>query len=347
MEWNYSECGGDSDSDSNGDATPHPMGASFAEQTELLQVLRQTLELPKGLCAKPQIFAEFFAPEHLWNLLPSETRDELVAKHLPEFPPDCDDALEKEATIQQLFHRKPFRFNSSPLVDFQRNLEEGNYLVDVVEYRAKIAKSERREQRFQECEYVSRMAGKLAASRKFLLDSFNTPLSSPRVAKQEVPTILSESVAVRARKRYLTELAHIMSDAHLPLSDSEEEALPLITSNSQTKLPRRAGRPPATGPTTDTMDMLTETGESKIHGTFSSKPSSSDALETLLKSTQFNEDYLKSVLRRHKKRKTEDPVSCWDCLLKSFYCGSWIFINAPPFLSRATEPHIPHRPTST
>lgn len=327
MEWNYSECGGDSEEDSN----PNPMNASFnSEQTEVLQVLRQTLELPKGICAQPEIFWEFFAPQHLWNELPGETREELMNKHLPQFPPDCTDSdrQEKERTLRLLFHREPFRFDSSPLGDFQRNLEEGNYLSDVVKYRAKIAKSERREQRFQECEYISRMASKLAACRKSLLqlayDSpYNTQLNSPRTAQdRDGSAVFTETVATRARKRYLTEIAHVMAEGNLPLSDSEEEAMLVTSKNNNNKVPRKPGRPPCPANFSGAMTELqvTETGEPKVFGTFAYKPKaySLPAAESFPKML-FNDDYLRQALRRHKKRKIEDPVSCRHDIFASLF----------------------------
>lgn len=327
MEWNYSECGGDSDvdeEDSNPDPN-QPMSASFnAEQTEVLQVLRQTLELPKGLCAQPDVFWEFFAPENLWNELPQETRDELMAQHLPQFPPELevDDEAEKEATLQMLFHREAFRFNSSPLVDFQRNLEEGNYLQDVVKYRAKIAKSERREQRFQECDRISRMASRLVESRKELLQAMNPKASHSNNTRKNpkrestADKTLSESVAMRARKRYMHEMKNIMLEANLPLSESDDEEHSLTNSNinnNNIRIPRKQGRPSLA--TTDY--ILSESGAGglgipyKINGTFAYKPSKStnSVADLLLPKAAFNDDYLKHALRRHKKRKTEDPVS--------------------------------------
>lgn len=336
MEWNYSECGGDSDVDE--DSNQNPLSSSFNAETEVLQVLRQTLELPKGLCAQPEIFWEFFAPQNLWNELSREARDELMAKHLPTFPADCDDRLEKERTIQKLFNRDKFNFNSSPLVAFQQNLEEGNYLTDMVSYRAKIARSERHEQRFQECEYISRVASKLAASRKSFLDhAYNSSSAGiPQIGQQSTSRTrgtFSESVAARARKRYLNELASFMSEASLPLSDSEEEALLLCShsgnynnniyknNNSTNKVSRKPGRPSlsaASTGTSNTMDLLTDTGESKICGTFSYKPKSNSSAAVAGESsakTQYNDEYVRQTLRRHKKRKTEDPVSCWHCIL--------------------------------
>lgn len=332
MEWNYSECGGDSDvdeEDSNPDPN-QPMSASFnAEQTEVLQVLRQTLELPKGLCAQPDVFWEFFAPENLWNELPQETRDELMAQHLPQFPPELevDEGAEKEATLQMLFHREAFRFNSSPLVDFQRNLEQGNYLQDVVKYRAKIAKSERREQRFQECDRISRMASRLVESRKELLQAMNPKASHSNNTRKNpkrestADKTLSESVAMRARKRYMHEMKNIMLEANLPLSESDDEEHSLTNSNinnNNIRIPRKQGRPSLAMTTATTTDyILSESGAGglgipyKINGTFAYKPSKStnSVADLLLPKTAFNDDYLKHALRRHKKRKTEEPVS--------------------------------------
>lgn len=366
MEWNYSDCGGDSDEEEDSNPDPnHPMNAS--EHTEVVQVLGQTLELPKALCAQPDVFWEFFSPDHLWNALPSETRAELMAKHLPQFSrvddANCgvNDALEKETSLQMLFQREAFRFHSSPLVDFQRNLEEGNYLCDVVKYRAKIAKSERHAQRFQECDHISRVASKLAESRKALLDQVskspyqtqqNKTLNSDRSSRssKELGPTLTASVAARARKRYKHEMTSIMAEANLCLTDSEAEEQEqeqahfygqhsLISNNNNNnnssnnnrahrKQQQQQGRPPSMQVATMTIaDQLTETGESKVHGTHRSKSNSSYSVAEIFPKTMFNDDYLKHALRRHRKRKTEDPVS--ECCS---HCNCLILFVAPPLI---------------
>lgn len=337
MEWPYSECGGESDIDEDSNQEHSQSFSLHAEQTEVVQLLGQTLELPKGLCAQPEVFWEFFSPEHLWNELPRETREDLVTKFLPQFPDPASDVREKEATIQKLFHRESFRFNSSPLVDLQRNLEEGHYLTDVVKYRAKIAKSERHEQRYQECEYISRVARKLAASRKSLLELVGSSsshlagqLTIPRTSTASrkkggtTSSVLNESVAVKARKRYLAEVASLNAEGNLSLSDSDEEAAYIehrrhsTTTNHlgiSVKIPRKPGRPPMVSAPGE---LFTETGETKVCSTFSykSKASSSSSSSSLTSAlpldykSLFNDEYLRQALRRHRKRKTADLVSC-------------------------------------
>lgn len=312
MEWPYSECGGDSDIDDESFTSHPPPPNSFAE-TEVVQLLGQTLVLPKGLCAQPDVFWEFFSLDHLWNELPDETQARLKTNFLPHFPEN--DAQEKEETIQKIFHCEPLRFDSSPLVEFQKNLEEGNYLTDVIRYREKIAKSERHEQRYQECEYISRVARKLAASRKSLLErtySYITPSSGS--SSEDLAAKLKGSVAVKARKRYLNEISSIASEARLSLSDSEEEAAYLQhpsfnnNINSSNRVSRKPGRQPL-----GYSETLTSTGEPKVYSTFAykSRPETADSgCPDVFQKIEFNENYLRQTLRRHRKRRTEDPVSC-------------------------------------
>lgn len=327
MEWPYSECGGDSDIDDESFPDTNPPSSSFtAEQTEVVQLLDQTLALPKGLCAQPQVFWEFFSLDHLWNELPEETQETLKTNFLPHFPEN--DAQEKEETIQKIFHCEPLRFDRSPLVQFQKNLEEGNYLTDVIRYREKIAKSERHEQRYQECEYISRVARKMAASRKALLEraysssyskpsSFSSSIRSP--SSEDMTAILKGSVAANARKRYLNEISTIASEANLSLSDSDDEAAYLHhpsfnnnnnnnSNNTTNRVPRKQGRP-----SMGSSEMLTPTGEPKVYSTFAykSRPGTADSgCPDVFQKIDFNENYLRQTLRRHRKRRTEDPVSC-------------------------------------
>lgn len=323
MDWNYSECGGESDNedDSNPDTSAHPLNiSSSSEQTELVTILGETLELPKGLCAQPEIFFEFFAPENLWNELPLDTRNELVAKHLPQFPPDhCDVVRETQRTIHKLFHRERFAFNTSPLVEFQRQLEEGTYLPEIVKYRAKIARMEKRERRYQECEYISRLASKLAASRKsHLALGQDSKMALPKPAKSGQ---LVDNITSRARKRYLAEISRVVSESNLPLADSDEEEVTSLSSSSSNSLtnfnnssynvrvPRRPGRPSLSSLLDQSLDNI---GEFKIQGTSTAAQNHGKTLA----SNTFNDGYLRKTLQKHKKRKSEDPVSyCWNILL--------------------------------
>lgn len=179
---------------------------SYQEPVESIKVLKQRFDLPKGLCANEAVFNEFFSMD-LWNELGPDVRQHLAQNFLPKFPEN--DREEKEITIQRFFNRESFRFGNSPLDEFQHNLEEGNYLLDVAKYKANIAKSERHEQRFQECERISQLAQKLAISRNRLLKHAQStpfgidpvPLKADKILKYLPPT-LAQSAAVRAKKRY-------------------------------------------------------------------------------------------------------------------------------------------------
>lgn len=294
MEWDYSECG-DSDLDEPG---------SFSEQTETVKLLEEKFDLPKGLCAQPEVFYEFFAMEHLWKELPTETCSELMAL-LPEFPQN--DALEKKKTIEKLFNYETFRFNSSPLVEFQKNLEDGHYLSDVVRYRSKVAKSERHEQRYQECERISRLAQKLASSRGNLLNvAYKSPLYAPLELRRSAdPEAFTESVATRARKRYLNEIATVSSESNLPFSASDDEISAPIDIYSSSKPLYSTGRAAPV-----VANVGSDNGEIKIHSTFSYKHRPQHHPEAVINDL-FNTDNLKVLLRRHKKCRAQESVSCW------------------------------------
>lgn len=325
MEWPYSECGGDSDLDEDSNADPHhSSGLAFnIEQTEVVNLEGQELALPKGLCAQPEIFWEFFSMEHLWNELPADTRDQLKAQFLPNFPvPDNDQ--EKEETIQRLFNRSCFRFNSSPLDNFQRDLEDGKFLPDMIKYRKRIAKSERHERRYQECEYISRVARKLVESRKALLARTTGRLDTPQTSvERDVSKALKESVTTKARKRYLNEIASISSEMNLPLSDSDEEASLLehysaIHNNNNYRAPRKPGRPPLIPAANE---LLTESGELKFFSTFAYKPKLNGIATNFVQKSVFDDHYLRDTLRKHRKRKTKDAVS----LLRKHCRIPWLF----------------------
>lgn len=60
-------------------------------------------------------------------------------------------------------------------------------------------------------------------------------------------------------------------------------------------------------------EMLTPTGEPKVYSTFAykSRPGTADSgCPDVFQKIDFNENYLRQTLRRHRKRRTEDPVSC-------------------------------------
>lgn len=289
---------------------------------ETVRILNHDLDLPKNLCALPAVFNELFTPG-LWAELPAEIQEHLMTNFLPTFPEN--DAQEKAETIRKLFAREEFRFGKSPLVEFQRNLEEGNFLSNVVKYRVKIAKNERHERRYQECERVSRLAQRLVASKNRLLKhSYNAPYGTPapisNASASTTSGISRTATAVRAKKRYFNEIASIAQEMDLPLSSEEEmEEELFLGDSSQSSRSRRLQKPLQNPVMINNASSPTET---KVRSTFCYK--NGGAIEQRLldgssdaNGITLNEDYYKAILYRHRKRKGNDPVSCWDSLYHS------------------------------
>lgn len=216
----------DSDSSESSDSASDTSASSGSDQLELslepARILKETLELPKGLCDNPSIFNEFFSLD-TWNCLPEHMKDQLKP-FLPNFADVCDTEAEAQRemdeTVRQLFTDQIMRFNSAPLTDFQRNLEDGNYRPDISRLRDNIRKSHKREQRFQLCERVSRLAKTLAVSRARLLRVAyeTTELSGLQRNDRVDGTTKKLSVsaaAARAKKRYADEIGSILEDVGL------------------------------------------------------------------------------------------------------------------------------------
>lgn len=228
-----SEC-----SDTTESSSAASSSASESEQSsqslEPARILKQNLELPKSLCENPSIFHEFFSLE-TWKCLPDHMQDQLKA-FLPRFDGivdnESDEQIEMNATLQKLFTNQITRFGASPLIDFQRNLEEGNYRPDISRLRANIRKSQRREQRFQQCERATRLAKALVVSREKLLraayDGANCQAINSMADKvmNDVPKLTSTAAAERAKKRYFDEISAIMEDVGLALQLSDDENYP-------------------------------------------------------------------------------------------------------------------------
>lgn len=227
-----SEC---SDSSDNNSSSTTSSSSSESEQSsrslEPARILRHTLELPKGLCESKAIFDEFFSID-TWKCLPDDLKDQLKT-FLPQFTDvvtnDKDEQIENEITTHKLFTNQIQRFGSSPLIDLQKNLEEGNYRPDIARLRTNIRKSQRREQRFQNCERVSRLAKSLILSREKLLraayDGTNMSINSDKIVNV-TPKLASTAAAERAKKRYFEEIAHIMDDVGLEEHFTDDENYP-------------------------------------------------------------------------------------------------------------------------
>lgn len=196
---------------------------------EPARILKQHLDLPKGLCDNVNIFNEFFSLD-TWNNLPEPIKDHLV-NFLPNFSPDpLINRHEQNTTIEQFFKHEIHRFDASPLRDFQKNLEEGNFQPDISRLRSNIQKSLRREQKFQECEYLSRLAKSLALSRERLLKA---AYDSPCGATLKVERVFhgtnklsTSAAAMRAKKRYFQDITTISEDVGLNPTLSDDENYP-------------------------------------------------------------------------------------------------------------------------
>lgn len=209
---------------------------------EPARILKQNFELPKGLCENPKIFHEFFSLD-TWECLPDHMQDQLKA-YLPQFTGIISDPREEQhennVTLQKLFTNQITRFNSSPLIDFQKNLEEGNYRPDISRLRANIRKSQRREQRFQECERISRLAKSLVVSREKLLRmAYDSPPDVCLRVDNQIPKLATSAAAARAKKRYFKEISSIMEDVGLDVSFSDDENYAKESSPTLTKKQKR------------------------------------------------------------------------------------------------------------
>lgn len=227
-----------SDSSESGTSSSASSSSSESEQSsqslEPARILKENLELPKGLCENPRIFNEFFSLD-TWRCLPDHMKDQLKPL-LPNFSDVCANdkkeiQRETNVTVQKLFTNQLSRFDSSPLIDFQRNLEDGNYRPDISRLRANIKKSQRREQRFQNCERISHLAKSLAVSREKLLRAAYDGIAIETIKKNNKQktsplNLKTNAAAMRSKKRYFEEISKIREDVGLDsdLSDDDNYA---------------------------------------------------------------------------------------------------------------------------
>lgn len=226
-----------SDSSESGTSSSASSNSSESEQSsqslEPALILKQNLELPKGLCENVSIFNEFFSLD-TWRCLPDHMKDQLKPL-LPNFSDICDNdkkeiQRETNATVQKLFTNQITRFETSPLIDFQRNLEEGNYRPDISKLRASIRKSQRHEQKFQNCERITQLAKSLTVSREQQLrDAYDgTAIETIKrnKMKKSMCKLKTSAVAVRSKKRYFDEITKIREDVGLDSDLSEDDNYP-------------------------------------------------------------------------------------------------------------------------
>lgn len=210
-----------SDSDSNSESSNVIL--------EPARILKQHLELPKGLCDNVNIFNEFFSLD-TWNNLPEPIKDHLVS-FLPNFSTDpLVNRQEQDATIKKFFGNDIRRFGASPLRVFQKHLEDGNFQPDISRLRSNIQKSQRREQKFQECEHLSRLAKSLVLSKDRLLKAaYESPpgtMLKPERVFHGTSKLSSSAAAMRAKKRYFQDISVISEDVGLDATMSDDENYP-------------------------------------------------------------------------------------------------------------------------
>lgn len=287
------------ESESNGATAGHD-GGDY-ESVETAKILKNYIELPKGLCENANIFNEFFSHK-MWSSLPEQVKQHLKVNFLPNFP--ANDELQKEITMQKLFNRETFRFGKSPLVEFQKNLEEGNFRPDIAKLQSTIRKNERREQRFVECERISRIAKAVMMSReKLLRAAYNAPPGIvPKVDRtvQNVPRFSSTPAAARAKKRYFQEIQHVVDEVGLdgPPSDDENypEGPPAQLSRKQKRhLSGIQGGAASPG------------AEPRVFSTSSSRSGNLDHLVGPGGTQPLTEECYKQMLVAFKKRRIDEP----------------------------------------
>lgn len=220
-----------SESGTSSSASSSSESEQSSQSLEPTRILKQNLELPKGLCENSNIFNEFFSLD-TWRCLPDHMKDQLKPL-LPNFAEVCDHdkkniQREINATVQKLFTNQITRFESSPLIDFQRNLEEGNYRPDISRLRANINKSQRREQRFQNCERITLLAKSLAVSREQQLryayaDGSAVDTIKQRKKKHSPIKLTTNAAAIRSEKRYFEEIAKIREEVGLDSDLSDDD----------------------------------------------------------------------------------------------------------------------------
>lgn len=218
----------DSESESSNSSTSSSSSEASVPDEERLEpalILGATVELPQDLCENPAIFKEFFSM-HTWNSL-SEANKQHLRNFLPSFPEN--DQEEKEISLNKLFARDIFKF-TSPLIDFQKNLHEGNYRPDIAKMRMILKKTRRKEQRFEEKQRCSQMLKEIVLQRQKLLDvAYNLPPGVPlkveRLPYNPVKPASNPTIQ-RAKKRYFQELSNIVAEVGTPGHISDDENYP-------------------------------------------------------------------------------------------------------------------------
>ena len=129
-----------------------------------------------------------------------------------------------------LFNNEIERFGQTPLKTFQVNLEDGNYRPDIVKLNKSLKRANEREQRYQECERVSRLAKDLHNARNDILKlAYSQPAGGITKLSKSVsaaPKLSSSAAAKRAKKRYFHEIACISEELGFNAQFSDDENYP-------------------------------------------------------------------------------------------------------------------------
>ncbi|XP_034664989.1 LOW QUALITY PROTEIN: nuclear factor related to kappa-B-binding protein [Drosophila subobscura] len=298
-----------------------------SDELELAQLSkRDTFRLPRGLCENSTIFHEFFSME-TWQLLPQHVQARLQCL-LPDFTglvsaPQA--GAEQQRTLVQLFNGGLQRFGQSPLLQLQRQLEDGNLRPDVLKLRRSIQHSSRREFRFQQAERLSQLAKELFLSREHMLKLAYTSSPPeeatasasksmmPRPRKRKPPALSMENklCSQRAKKRYVQELLEVIqelkvSPGEISAEEEDEECVDLMQ-----RLPKMEAElklEPTSVRSSNAAD------KKSIYNTFFKRRSGVDDEQVLrtmqaVRIQQLNDKNFKKYLRDYKRRKMEQPES--------------------------------------
>ncbi|XP_016978324.2 nuclear factor related to kappa-B-binding protein [Drosophila rhopaloa] len=307
-----------------------------SDELELAQINgRQVFRLPRGLCENSAIFHEFFSLE-TWQLLPHHLQARLQPL-LPDFSGlvsgQAQAGAEQQRTLVQLFNGGLQRFGQSPLLQLQRQLEEGNLRPDVLQLRRSIQHSGRREFRFQQAERLSQLAKELFLSREQLLQhayssappaegTFGKYLPKPRPCKRKPPALSIENrfCSQRAKKRYAQELLDLMGELDAKPGDisaeeeeEDEECAQLMDRLAKTPQEFKLEEPKAPEPVGP--GRPSNAADKKcIYNTFFKRRLGVDD-DLVLRSMQaeripqLNDKNFRKYLRDYKRRKLEQPES--------------------------------------
>ncbi|KAH8351157.1 hypothetical protein KR084_008500 [Drosophila pseudotakahashii] len=326
----------DQDAGSGSETEDDTTTSRQSDELELAQLsVRDIFRLPRGLCENSAIFHEFFSLE-TWQLLPHHLQARLQPM-LPDFSGlvsgQAQAGAEQQRTLVQLFNGGLQRFGQSPLLQLQRQLEEGNLRPDVLQLRRSIQHSGRREFRFRQAERLSQLAKELFLSREQLLQhayssappsdgAFGKYLPRPRPRKRKPPTLSMENplCSQRAKKRYAQELLGLMGELEAKQGDisadeeeEDEECAQLMDRLAKAPQEFKLEEPKAPEPVGPGRPSNAADKKCIYNTFFKRRPGVDD--DQVLRSMQaeripqLNDKNFRKYLRDYKRRKLEQPES--------------------------------------